>query len=193
MDNKKIRDSLKELTERFRSGYCSAAKSSWEHHVKTLPIGQAVPPKGEIYGTENKAAFDELCRDITAQGRDIIGGVKAEVSEMMTAAPTEEAVNTINMLKLRDNVSEDEFARVMEKYGSDNYQAAKAISHVAHEQGIRGLVGCDAALDEYMADLNGLEHSFGPNHFSTKQAEQGATEGMLSLLDAQIDAVFPDE
>lgn len=190
--NKEINKRLKELNGLFRSKYEETAARSWEDHVKTLPAGQPTPPKGKIYGETARDSFNEYCSNLRAEAADLIGQARKEVKNKMLEAPSADAVNVVNLLKLQEHPTREMVGDILGKYG-DNYQIGKTISSIAHDRGIRGLTGASDELDQRMEALDRIEKSYGPSVFSVKGAEQGRTGGFMSLVESEIDSIFPAE
>lgn len=179
---------LKKVLDDFNREYKAKSEESREAYIRHLPAGQAVPPKGRIYGDENKAAFTKLCLEKRAQVRDIIGKEIDSLRSKMAEAPTTEAVNSVQLLKMRDNVSEEEISTLLDKYG-DNNQVRSALVDIASAHGYHSF--SRSGDEERLKDIEGLQNSL-ENSLSIKSMEDKG-EAYASWLGCAVDNLFPEE
>lgn len=192
MDNKAINEQLKAITAKYRTTTAEARDRSHAEYVKTLPAGQPVPEKGKIYGEAAREAFNDACRGLTSSAAEIIGQEQAAIKESMTAAPSADAVNTLQLLNMRSNLTYDELQDVADRYG-DNYQAGRTLVSIAHQHQIRGIKYAGADLEARAAQLDTLANCFTSSTFSAKAADEGKAGGFMDYVDQIIDNTYPTE
>lgn len=187
MNTREANFQLKQLVDEFGSAFHTISEASRTALMTSLKGGDMIPVPDKLYGNEYRAQFTDRCREILDAAVAIIDEQTDAIKASMAEAPSADAVNTVQMLALRDDITADEINVVLEKYG-ENYQAAKAIISVAASKGLRGW-SCSA--DSRLEDLENLR-SVMRRTINATSAENGhASNGYLEMLKLQIDSALP--
>lgn len=181
---KSLNEQLKKIIDDFMKEYERAKENSWSAYVRDLPVNGTVPGRDTIIRAEDRTAFTETCARYYETGENIILKARDIVLEELTKAPTEEAVRTVEMLKLRDNISEAELAALMDKYG-DNPQTYNAIRSIALKQKI--YIFEENEHEDRLKKIDivreNLQRFFVPNG--------SKTAGVIYIINTLIDEAFP--
>lgn len=187
MNTREANFQLKQLVDEFGSAFQTIAEESRTALMRHSTAGERIPVPGRLYGNEYRAQFTARCDEIRGAVAAVINEQIDNIKATMAEAPSADAVNTVQMLALRDDITADEINVVLEKYG-ENYQAAKAIISVAASKGLRGW-SCSA--DSRLEDLENLR-SVMRRTINATSAENGhASNGYLEMLKIQIDSALP--
>lgn len=181
---------LKSVLSSFRSSYKMACESSRVEYIKTLSPGARLPEAGKIYGNDAREEFKSLCRGYQQRVCEISEKYVDELKEEATTAPSTDAVNSITLLSLRNNISENEVRDLLDRYG-DNVQAYKAIKSIAVEKGIR--VFNDHPIDAEIADVEAMSKVLCREMSNACLANKVFSDGIISALEAQVDRAVPAE
>lgn len=188
--NEKVNKELKSIISQFKDSYQIACDSSRNAYMKTLPAGARVPKEGILYGDERRQEFESMCAGYRDKALALLNKVLSDLHDKMTEAPSTDAVNSITLLGLRENISQSEIENLLERYG-DNPQAWNTIVSIARDHDIRAF--SDHPIEGQISAINDLSRSL-ERVLSTRSASAGhATDGFLSMVEMQIDEVFPAE
>ena len=184
MTNTRAKQELKTIVSQFADGYKMTAKASRDAYLKTLAPGARVPEDGRIFGDDKRSEFESACKGYRERVHSVISEYLEELHKQETEAPSPEAVNSITLLNMRQNITEEEVGRLLEKYG-ENAQAYKAIVDIAgaHDLHIWGAHPVSAQIEGAEA----LEKELS-REISLTSAEGGhASEAFVSVLNMDID------
>lgn len=188
--NEKTNKELKSIISQFKDSYRIACDSSRNEYMKTLSAGARVPKEGILYGNERRQEFESMCAGYRDKALALLNKVLSDLHDKMTEAPSTDAVNSITLLGLRKNISQSEIENLLERYG-DNPQAWNTIVSIARDHNISSFG--DHPIEGQISDINDLSRSL-ERVLSTRSAIDGhATDGFLSMVEMQIDEVFPAE
>lgn len=187
MNTREANFQLKQLVDEFGSAFHTISEASRTALMTSLKGGDMIPVPDKLYGNEYRAQFTDRCREILDAAVAIIDEQTDAIKAAMAEAPSAEAVNTVQMLALRDDIADDEIDIVLGKYG-DNYQAAKAIISVAAS---KGLHGWSCTVEKQLADLEALLSTMRWMMTATSAENGHASSGYLEMLKIQIDSVLP--
>lgn len=188
MNKQQANYQLKAIVDKFAQDYEATCTASLQAFVASSKGGDRLPAPGHIYGKEFGEQFSGRCQKYCEDAIAIIEEQAQAVRDKLADAPSDEAVRTIQLLALREDLTVDEINNLLHKYGS-NAQAYKAIVSVAASKGVRGL--WTNPLDAALEDLSALASVF-RRTFSLQSAEGGhAGGGYLSMLKLQIDSALP--
>lgn len=178
---------LKKIMSDFNESYKLVCAQSRDEYIKTLKPGSPLPTEGTIYTENRKSQFSEECNKYRAKAHEIINAHIDELKRKETDAPSTEAVNTITLLKLRDNVSEKEISELLERYG-DNPQAYRAINSIAFSHDIKsfGDHPISESLENLEALSSGIDKVIAPWN-------KNISDGYIAMFNLQIDSAFPEE
>ena len=178
---------LQQIVDQFGETYRALCEASRAAFMASLRGGDRIPAPGHIYGKEFGEQFSAKCREFMDAAAAIIDEQTAVVREKLVEAPSTEAVNTVQLLALRDELTEEEVDGLLARYG-ENAQVFKAIVSVSAAKGLRGW---KCPLDERLEDLNGLLVTL-RRTFTLASAEAGhASEGYLAMVKMQINSALP--
>lgn len=183
--NEKANKELKSIISQFKDSYRIACDTSRNAYMKTLSAGAQIPREGFIYGDNFKAEFESMSSGYRDKVREIIGKNLSELREKMTEAPSTEAVNSITLLNMRKDVTENEIENLLSRYG-DNHQARNTIVSIARNHGIYNFG--DDETTERIADLESLE-----SNLTKSLSASTANDGLFAMMELDIDDVFPVE
>ena len=175
---------LKSIISKFAQEFDVTADRSRTAYIKSLNGGDRLPAEGKLYGEDVRRQFAETARQYGADAREIVDQRENEIRGLMAAAPSQDAVNALTMLKMRNEVSEEELNGAFDAYG-DNYQCYKVLADIAADNNIRGID--KHPLETELEGLAVLKTSLA-RVFSVPGAESH-TAGFYSMLEAQIDNV----
>lgn len=187
MNTREANFQLKQLVDEFGSAFHTISEASRTALMTSLKGGDMIPVPDKLYGNEYRAQFTDRCREILDAAVAIIDEQTDAIKAAMAEAPSAEAVNTVQMLALRDDIAADEIDIVLGKYG-DNYQAAKAIISVAAS---KGLQGWSCTVEKQLADLEALLSIMRRTMTATSAENGHASSGYLEMLKIQIDSALP--
>lgn len=180
---------LKSIVSQFADAYKMTCDRSWNDYVKTLTPGTMLPPKGRIYGEDKRAEFESLCQDYRVRVDKVLDEVLVGLNRKMTEAPSTEAVNTITLLNMRQNVDEIEIGNLLTKYG-DNPQSWKALVDIASAHNIH--VWDAHPVEKQIDGIENLRSSLG-RVISRTSAEAGHTsDAYISVVCMDIDNAFTE-
>lgn len=187
-----INTELKAITTRYTDKYKNICERSREERIKSLQPGAALPAHGKLYGDEAREQFRKEADACRVQAASIIENELKALNDKMTAAPSIEAVNTIQLLKMRSNVTAADINSLMQRYG-DNSQVYDTLIDIAGQHNLNEYKFESNPLRVKANKLNDLRSSIEKN-LRLERAERGyASEGFISFLNAAIDDALPEE
>lgn len=188
--NERTNKELKSILSQFKDSYRIACDSSRNAYMKTLSAGAQVPKEGMIYGEDRRREFESMCAGYRDKALEILNKVGTELREKATEAPSTEAVNSITLLNMRKNITEDEIDNLLTRYG-DNPQAWETIVSIARDHDIHAFN--DHPIKRQIEAVDGLARTM-ERTISAQSANGGhASDGFLAMIEMNIDDVFPIE
>ena len=184
---------LKEITSNYRNDFEKICILSREKRLKELKPGERIPEKGILYGDEAKDQFRTKAEQYRNKAIDLIDAEINVYRDKLTEAPSTEALNSVQLMALREKVTKDNIDDLIERYG-DNPMVFDTIKDLAKQKGIisesefieHPLRLKIDAMENVRRDIN--------RSFNIYDAERGfATEGFIALLDSEIDGAFEPE
>lgn len=189
--DEKANKELKSILSQFVDAYRIVCENSRNAYMKTLAPGAQIPKEGMIYGEDFKDEFDSMCAGYRNKALEIVEKKLSELRDKTTEAPSTEAVNSIALLNMRKDITEDEIDNLLTRYG-DNAQVWKTLVSIAKEHDIYTFRELND-LDEKVQTLVDLEKNL-EKTLSVMSALAGhATESFMSLIAMDIDKAFPIE
>lgn len=189
--DEKANKELKSILSQFVDAYRIVCENSRNEYMKTLAPGAQIPKEGVIYGEDFKKEFDSMCAGYRNKALEIVEKKLSELRDKATEAPSTEAVNSIALLNMRKDITEDEIDNLLTRYG-DNAQVWKTLVSIAKEHDIYTFREIND-LDEKVQTLVDLEKNL-EKTLSVMSALAGhATESFMSLIAMDIDEAFPIE
>lgn len=184
---------LKVILNDYVSDYNRICEESRRAYVATLAPGAVVPPAGRIYTEDDKQRMEALADGYRNKAATIIDGIMQELKDELTAAPSSDAVNTITLLRMRDEIKPGEVRDLLDKYG-DNPQAHKTIISIAMDKGCHLDPFTDYThpaerMGARVEDLKAsIENYIDPDKTSNTLAN---IEGSRAFMDMNIDSALP--
>ena len=185
----KANKEIKRLVSQFRDSYDSMCESSRNEYMKTLSPGFEVPDKGMIYGEKNRNEFSSMCKGYRERSRKIIGDVIKAIQDTLTDGPSTDAVNSVNLLNMRKNITMEEVQELLDRYG-DNPQIWTTIKSIATEHKL--FIG-EHPLYEQLAECKSLDLTMEKTLTLPNPKSYSLTKAYYALLDMQIDKALPIE
>ena len=183
----RINKELKDVMHDFNEAYKFFCRTSREQYMKNLPAGSPVPAEGRIYTEESKNLYAVECTKLRDRARASLAKATSELKKNTTEAPSAEAVNSINLLKIRSDITEGEIMDLVDRYGS-NVQAYKAIRSIAKENKIHVLG--EHPEDIEMQNIENLSSSIDKAIVPTNDR---ISDGLVAMFNMSIDQTFPVE
>lgn len=181
---------LKAILTQYKESYDASCKASREAYLQTLPAGSSVPADGRIYGDAAREEFNGKCWDLRAEAKKILDDLSGELRNRVAEAPSADAVNTLTLLNMRHDVTEDEIAELAKRF-DNNPQAWKTLKSIAEQNKIHVLR--EHPIETSLHQLEDIEQTLDSN-LNVFSAERGHTSpGFLAMLETQIDNALPEE
>lgn len=134
-----IRDARKSIKEELRNllKNCeNISADSRAEYVRNMPQGSLVIPEMYIYTDGAKAEIEKATTKARESIKATLDNIYDKISEEVTAPPSQDAINTIQLLKMRSDISENEFMLYADKY-KDNALANSMLQEIAHEKNLK--------------------------------------------------------
>ena len=188
MNTKTIKDNLKTIYGDYCKEYQRGADASYKRRLSELKAGDVAPASRGFFYADDRDRFAERASDYREKARAVVDDAMQEVRVRKTDSPTTEAVNYINLLRNKHNVTEEEISNAVERYG-DNYSCYHALRDIAEDNHV-------LTLDVHPLDkiTEGLENTLSSiNQMGVINAERGrCTDGASSVFGMSIDINIPD-
>lgn len=184
------KEELSKVFHEFVDEYKRATNASRERRLKELRPGESAPDnKPRFYQNDIRQSFAEWCEKQRAKVDEIIAGEIKELDARITAPPSDEATNAINLFTKRNNIDKEEVSLMFDRYGN-NVQSYNVIRDFANEHGVRVNMP-HPDVDRRTSLLNLRDELHGA--ISLSEAERGyATDGIASMVDLKIDGVYAE-
>lgn len=176
------RKELKSILSQYRDSYNSMCETSRNSYMKTLPPGAIVPKSGQIYGDEARAEFESLSAGFRERIKNVISNVTDALRDRATESPSNEAVNSITLLKMRNEITRNEVEDLLLKYG-DNPQAWNTIVSIASDHKI---YIDNHPIGQELQAVEDLGYSIDRVMYSGASSKI-AGEGLFDMMAMQID------
>lgn len=131
-----IRDARKSIKAELRNllKNCeNISANSRAEYVRGLPQGSLVVPDQFLYTDDAKAEIEKATTETRENIKVILDNLYSKIGDNLTAPPSQDAVNTIQLLKMRSDISEQEFKRYADKY-KDNALMVSSLNEIAREK-----------------------------------------------------------
>lgn len=182
-------DDVKQILKEYAGAFTRACDDSRKTLIETLKPGAKIPDAGKIYGDAFRDQFIKTADEYKGRALKIIDDEIRTVNARLAEAPSTDAVNSISLLAMRQNVTIGEVERLLNTYGS-NAQAYDAIKDIAYSKGIKGINNNPIAVKaEMLADArHNIEKTI-----NISEAERGhANDGYLAIVGAMIDGALAE-
>ena len=178
-------EELKQILRGYASAYKWACDNSRDTLIDTMKPGTPLPQEGRIYGDAFRDQFKKDAAGYRDRALKIVDDEIKAINAKLTAAPSTDAVNSIMMLRMKQNITRADIDRLVSAYGS-NPLAYDTIRSIAFESGIRDLPDNPLTIKaERLADVrSSIEKTM-----TIHQAEAGHIgDGFFSMaIDPAID------
>lgn len=96
-----VREKVKGVYEEWFNQYLQISDKSRSEWMKRLGPGSTIPEDGRIYGEYWQNEFSKTTSESQAKAIEILDKERKAVMEIMAEAPSYEAMNVVNLLKMR--------------------------------------------------------------------------------------------
>lgn len=134
-----IRDARKSIKSELRDLLKNCERISADsraEYVRNMPQGSVVVPDMFIYTDGAKAEIEKATTKARESIKATLDNIYDKISEEVTAPPSQDAINTIQLLKMRNEISEQEFLLYADKY-KNNALANSMLQEIAHEKDLK--------------------------------------------------------
>ena len=173
-----IRDARKSIKAELRELVNNCARISAysrAEYVRNMPQGSLVVPEMYIYTDGAKAEIEKATTKARENIKATLDNIYGKISEEVTAPPSQDAINTIQLLKMRSDISEKEFMLYADKY-KDNALANSLLQEIAREKELN--VNIEESKDMTLA--NNLVHLW--EEIETTITPYNAIRGNISAI-----------
>lgn len=128
-----LKQTITDLDARVRA-VCANSQTA---AAANLEPGETFTKPGAYAAASDAAKKEALdaCNNALAEVKSYCDGERKRVFSSLIEAPTPEAVNTLTVLRMRDDVTADELSQIATVF-SDNYQVQKALADIASNNGV---------------------------------------------------------
>ena len=193
-EQKALNQKLKGLADEYRQEYNRLHKASYDHYLKGMKPGEVIPANKAFYDQVYEGTFYTVCTDLKEKASGLIAGALKDLKTKANAAPTPEALATVQMVAMRKNITERDINRLMEAYG-DNPITYTTLKDIAAQHDIHSY--SDSPVDGLFEQLNELENLQAQveRAFSPYNANQGETHIMTAAeaFKTGVDYAVPAE
>ena len=187
---KELNTELKTIARNLSDNYEKMRQISEKRFKASLAPGQIFHPRSGFYDNTIREQFARDCEKVRAEAHRLLDDVTVKLTDQATEAPTAEAVNTINLLAVRKDVSADEIDMFMNKYGQNCPVAYKALKEIAEAHGYHDFA--DHPLGEQAENVQILAESI-DSTFNAGRFENGNAVIITEGFCANVEQAFPAE
>lgn len=186
MDIKKLKEDLKGIYTEYNQIFETRREQNYKDVVNNLKPGSRIPSINEVkFDGVTKDYLNNDLEKLRDKGSTIVKNGLAEIKAFKTKAPDQEAVNYINMLKLRSSITESDLDIAMEKYG-DNYSCYKALEDISKERHLP--MNYKNNADDIEAVLENSQRRI--NNMTVRNCDQGeASKGYMAFEILNVDSI----
>ena len=163
----------------FISTKDSIVEKNRREYLASLGPGAQIPSYIKL-SPENSERMNNALNTLKQGVTEIITSCIDTVAKSITAAPSTEALNTIQMLALRKNVTVDDIYSLIDKYG-DNVQVHKTIRDIAEQHNIYINKSNEEEQYENLVNLQGVF-----DRMSLYKVDS-YTRGYMSMVNIDVD------
>lgn len=186
----KTNTELKRISRKYYEDFNTFCKWSREARLKELAPGDPAPETGKLYG-KYKDMFDEKAKGYRTAASEILEAEKKAVIKKINKAPSQDAVNVLNVMKLRDNITADQINSLIDEYG-DNVIFYEAARDLANQKGLRtDNIFSEHPVREQLARVEAAERSVIKSLVPMDTERGHNTEAYQMLVEQYIDSAFP--
>ena len=186
---KSIKKTLSGLYQEYADNYQRLIEADRYRKKAALKAGERAPSdrNTRFYDAAMRDEFAATAADIRGRWQDVIDDTRAEIDKMKSEAPSTEAVNAVNMLKMLEKPTLEELQAIMDRYG-DNYLISRAVSEIAKKNKYTMTAPALETLSDRLKELerDGLQL----NVFSAEK--NGVSTGQASFFETMLDLKLPD-
>lgn len=130
-ENARINKELNKLIGEFKTSYEMLRKISEDKYKSTLKPYETFKPREGFYYDTERQLFNTECERFKEKAHALVDKAALEIIAENTKAPSTEAVNVVNLISARKEVSADEIDQLMTKYGHECPMVYKALHEKA--------------------------------------------------------------
>lgn len=132
---KKAIEQLKQMNNTYIEDYKAVFEKDKKEVLHRLKPGQPVPAENIVILDENKALLNQLQMELKDKAQSVLNELKSSINKAMTKAPSNEALNYIELLSKRTTLNRDDINLALNTYG-ENYQIDKVLVDLAKKNEI---------------------------------------------------------
>ena len=196
LDKDILKRDLKKIMGELKTQYDSIAEQSWNDAVNKLQPGEPVPKRGKIYGPDNVQVFNNKKSELQQRATRLIDDFINSIKTQSAAAPSDEALRSIQMAALidPDSIGREAYADMLDgltlKHGDLlSYEAIRSVAKRAGIDDFKPHQGVKALQAKHDLPRN-INNFFNSHHLSGGPNDRAITEGELSLVTMGIDQLI---
>lgn len=193
LDKDNLKRELKKVMGELKEQYNTISEKSWNEAVSKLQPGEPVPKRGKIYGTDNIRAFNSKRNELQKKANGMIDEFIHSIKTQSAAAPSDEALRSIQMAALidPDSVGREAYADMLDglslKHGDLlSYEAIRSVAKRAGIDDFKPHQGVKALQAKHDLPRN-VNHFFNNHYLTGGHNDKGISDGELSLVTMGID------
>lgn len=179
---------IKSILQKCAEDFNASAASSQTKAASALRPGETLRPLGrseQFYTNEERDAFADRCSEYRSAALDIIEQEKKHIKSAITAAPSAEDLNALNMFKLSGGVKTAEDYQIFLEQYKDKPACYDTVVAIAAENNVH--------LDRHpvtrkLEDLDNLGASIART--ITKAPRSGISDGSAAFVGMQVEETF---
>ena len=180
----KTSDSLKMILRNTWERYNELAEQSRLEALSKLAPGAAAPAEGKLHTEMAKDLMSSFAKEQRKQALELIDREMAKVNKAVAAAPSSEAINTLNALSLAKSKNIRDYNAVYSEYGS-NAMVANALTTIARDNNVM----FRASTPEYdkLESLEACRRTFDSALNPVSVVNGGMSAGSVAFVEMSID------
>lgn len=184
---KKNAEILKALNNAYIDDYKHIIDKDKRESRERLKPGEVAPAHNGIILAENKELLKTIQIELKNKAYNILNDIKAQIDKEKTKAPSNEAIQYIDLLRKRTSINRDDIDLALKTYG-DNYQVDKAVLDIATENEI-DINGIGVFEDIVANETNSLFYSYAGIIGHENNFNDLGVESVISSLNQEVDAL----
>lgn len=183
---------LKELIKKLYFFHESYSNSSIDEKIRNAKPADLIPQKGIIYGEFYRQKFNEEATRLYGKAMSIVDKELQKIQKLKAAAPSQDAVNVLQITNMRTDLTLEELDNLYAVYGS-NYQVAKILRNIAIKNKLERSIFRENRfeLDDHEEQVKFLKESI-EKKFNLGAIEAGrAKDTVIAIFSIGVDNAFP--
>ena len=132
MNFEKEKQRIAEINQKYVTVYKECFDAADAEIREGLRTGHVMPRINGIATQAQRDKLRERAAELRAEAMESVNRIRDNINATRTEAPSPEAVNYIQLMNMRDYVSQEDLDEAVAAYGG-NYSALRAINHIARQ------------------------------------------------------------